>query len=65
MSLRVNHGTTSFLTKDPHSLSFSQRMEEFLEASLPKIGPRRMDLMIIGEIKMKKLGYFLLTTLHK
>jgi hypothetical protein len=40
-------------------------MEEFLEVSLPKIGPRRMEIIItIGEIKMKKLGYFLLTIVY-
>jgi hypothetical protein len=39
-------------------------MEEFLEVSLPKIGPRRMEMKTNGEMKMKRLGYFLLTIVH-
>jgi hypothetical protein len=52
-------------TKDPHSLSFRQKVAEYSEAILPKIGLRKRELMVIGEIQMIKRGYFLFTINHK
>jgi hypothetical protein len=51
-------------TKDPHLLSFRQKVEEYSEAILPKIGLRKRGLMVIGENQMIKLGYFLFTINH-
>jgi hypothetical protein len=36
-------------------------MEGYLEGTLQRIGQRKRDIMVIGEIQMIKLGYFLLT----
>jgi hypothetical protein len=51
-------------TKDPHSLSFRQKVAGFLEDILHKIGLRRRGNMVIGEIEMIRLGYFLFTINH-
>jgi hypothetical protein len=51
-------------TKDPHSLSFKQRVAGYSEDTLPKIGLRRRGNMVIGEIEMIRLGYFLFTINH-
>ena len=50
--------------KDPHLLLFSQKMGEYSEASLPKIGPRRREIIAIMEMQMKMPGYFLFITLN-
>jgi hypothetical protein len=36
-------------------------MEEYSEDILRKIGPRSRGIIVIGEMQMKRLGYFLLT----
>jgi hypothetical protein len=51
-------------TKDPHSLSFRQKVEEYSEAILPRTGLRKRGIIVIGEIEMRKLGYFLFTINH-
>jgi nucleoid-associated protein YejK len=51
-------------TKDPHSLSFRQKVAGFLEDSLQKTGLRERGIMLIVEIQMIKLGYFLFTINH-
>jgi hypothetical protein len=37
-------------------------MEEYSEDILRKIGPRRRGIIVIREMQMKRLGYFLFTT---
>jgi hypothetical protein len=49
--------------KDPHSLSFRQKVEEYSEVILHKIGLRRRGIMVIT-LQMIKLGYFLFTINH-
>ena len=49
--------------KDPHSLSFRQKVEEYLEAILAKIGHRKREI-IVSTLLMIKLGYFLFTINH-
>ena len=51
----------SVLTKDPLSLSYRQKMEGYLEVILHKIGPREREVIVIMEMQMIRLGYFLFT----
>jgi hypothetical protein len=57
----VSHGTICVSTKDRRLLSYRLTMEGYLEGTLQRIGQRKRDIMVIGEIQMIKLGYFLLT----
>jgi hypothetical protein len=49
------------LIKDPHSQSFSQTMEGYLEAIVHKILTITRDSGIETGLKMIRLGYFLFT----
>jgi hypothetical protein len=51
----------SVSTKDPHSLSYRQKMEGYSEVILHKIGPREREVIVIMEMQMIRLGYFLFT----
>lgn len=53
-------GMISVSTKDPQSQLFRQKMEEYLEDTQRKVGPRKRGTIIIT-LKMIELGYFLLT----
>ena len=58
MNSSEDHGSICVSIKDPHSQSFSQIMEGYLEAILHKIGPRKREIMVII-IQMIRLGFFL------
>jgi hypothetical protein len=51
----------SALTKDPLLLSYRQKMEGYSEAILHKIGQRKREVIVIMEMQMITLGYFLFT----
>jgi hypothetical protein len=50
-------------TKDPHSLSFRQKMAGYSEDILPRIGLKRREFMV-NTLPMIRLGYFLFTINH-
>jgi len=54
---------TTVSTKDPHLLSFRLTTGGYLEVTLHKVGPRRMEIMI-SSLKTIRPGYFLLTIPH-
>ena len=60
MNSSEDHGSICVSIKDPHSQSFSQIMEGYLEAILHKIGTIMGQNFLTG-LKMIRLGYFLFT----
>ena len=60
MNSSEDHGSICVSIKDPHSQSFSQRMEGYSEVILPKIGTKMGQNFLTG-LKMIRLGYFLFT----
>ena len=56
--LRRHHSNNIALTRDLHCQLFKVKMEGFLEATHPKIGVKKMEIMIFG-LKMINHGYSL------